>query len=423
MSIAYNSIVPSGRYLVIKDNNGADKVLEVPSKNSTLVFGDTDFYWADGSEDHPIPFNNIREVSSGASGILALKDGAQISLIPSAATRKFLVAEAGNIIFSDVGITGLPVGYGFLTRPMYDMGAATPVVSDAVFLHTPGLYYIDQSGNAQAVAPGSDVQFLGWNATVPVAKNLPGGSVSAGGSNIGLEGVVGTNSGSVTTVTASAPKLTLVNAGGDEVTVTNVSVTASLIASVGLGGLDEGTEQASRWYYLYVISNGTLANAVISLNDDAPTDTDLGAYEYFCLTSVFRNDASGNIVDYIQSGREISTDFVLAADAAGITASYTQMPGTWTSIIPPNAKAVKGIVGGSQAAAQASALQIWVASNNEGVGEQPMPYTATTMPGNWLGFRFNACSFRLGIIPGAIPQWRANTTNAKMRVGVTGYSI
>lgn len=423
MSIAYNSIVPSGRYLVIKDNNGADKVLEVPSKNSTLVFGDTDFYWADGSEDHPIPFNNIQEVSSGASGILALKDGAQVSLIPSASTRKFLVAEAGNIIFSDVGITGLPVGYGFLTRPMYDTEAATPVVSDAVFLHAPGLYYIDQSGNAQAVSPGSDTQFLGWSATVPVAKSLPGGSVSAGGSNVGLDGVIGANNGSVSGVTVSAPKLTLVNAGGDEVTITNVGVSASLVASVGPGGLDEGTEQASKWYYLYVISNGTLASSVISLHDDAPTDADLGAYEYFCLVSVFRNDASGNIIDYIQSGREFSTDFTLADDTSPIGTSYSQMPGTWTNLLPPNAKIVKGIVGGSQAAAQASALQIWVASNNAGVGEQPMPYTATSMPGNWLGFRFNACSFRLGIVPGTIPQWRANASNLKMRVGVTGYSI
>lgn len=79
------------------------------------------------------------------------------------------------------------------------------------------------------------------------------------------------------------------------------TLTASTAVS-GLGGIDTGSVANSTWYSVWVISNGTLWNTLLSTSDTSPT-MPVG-YTYKARVGWVRTDGSANLYRTMQKGRK-----------------------------------------------------------------------------------------------------------------------
>lgn len=433
MALNPASIIPSGRYIAIYDNMGLPKVLEQPSNSSILIWDGTDAYWADGSSDHPIPIGGLTVVPSDTpptmnglvmvtpAGMLYGSIAAFVGSPPF--NKKYLTCTGPNTLVWQTmdAYPGIPaIGSGVLTRAPVATG--DPEIAP-VFLSDKGLTYVDLTGLAQSVSDGTVGQILTMVNSLPTWANPPAGSVSAGVASTGLTGVNCTNI-SVSAVSVTCPALTVAKADGTTAKLTNVNVNANLTASLGVGGLDVGAETTNQWYYIYVVSDGSGGiGACLSTSGASPDLTNLAAYIYFSNVGVFRNDNSGNIVNFVQRGRDIWTRPVVYTDNVASTTAFNPVPAGvgLTTILPPNVKSVRGMTGGSSL--ETTFRSQFMAADGNGMAEQAISGNDFTSAVD--GFIHGVGNFNLPIIDSMAPTmyWKTNSNSSHRRLVVTGYSI
>lgn len=108
---------------------------------------------------------------------------------------------------------------------------------------------------------------------------------------------------SASTVTVTCAEIVLENSSNEKTTARAVSETLDLSAS-GANGLDDGSEAASTWYYVWVIAkaDGTI-DTLLSASSTAPTLPT--GYTFKALVGAVRNDGSSNLLKFIQNGNQV----------------------------------------------------------------------------------------------------------------------
>jgi hypothetical protein len=272
--------------------------------------------------------------------------------------QKVLKSSDGEVFWEQIANVLPATGSGFLIRTKE--GAVSYLGGNGV-----AIVKADEPG----LAPnGEDHHVLTMVNGAPAFAPLPSGQLAGGTGALDLSGVIGESVGT-SGVSIQAPSFSLTN-GNAEITVQAVNVTATF-GTPGNGGLDVGSEQSSKWYYVYVVSNGTNTAAIISLDPIRPDLTATSpVMTHWALAGVFRNDGNSNIVPFLQRGRRITTGIQVFSDdfttSNILTAVSSGIP--LTSIIPPNTKAISGIAGGS--ATSGSVREMSVASTLSGIGQQ-----------------------------------------------------
>lgn len=309
--------------------------------------------------------------------------------------------------------------------------------------------------------PFNGGNFANWNNGARISLRFDTGTLNAGGKTVRIAqlscqagsvlgnfvpqptfSVVGGTPGVATGLSLQSTSSSLLNIsadglvlGGNDGTLifaSNIVLTSVNIAASGLGGLDTGTEAASVWYAIWVVSNGPTIGALLSLSTTAPTMP--AGYRYKALVGFVRNDASSNFVPFYKTGSRVHQTPQVLFDSKG-----PATPGTFevvsiaagggtvlASMIPPGAKVVVGNVAwltGSGAdivgfAATAASLgQSWIAHQfafNTGL-LSVAPGATTTLYGP-MGFR----------CPVLTPQefyWTALLSTANKRMEITGYEL
>ena len=148
----------------------------------------------------------------------------------------------------------------------------------------------------------------------------------------------------------------------------SVNVVADIAIGVNLNGFESGAiRNPSRWYYIWLLSDGTNVRSVLEdAGPDAatlPAGPDLSnpvfaAYPYLALVGQLRLNAtgSGEIVPFVQLDRTVSIQQVLVFTARNSAAAdtYELLAGaeltTFRGTVPPTAKSCSGNIGGSSSA-------------------------------------------------------------------------
>jgi hypothetical protein len=131
----------------------------------------------------------------------------------------------------------------------------------------------------------------------------------------------------------------------DDSTDMTTSTTIALDLSVsGLNGLDEGTEQASTWYYVWVIHNPStsVTQGLISTSYDAATgpNNPPSGYTKWTRVGTFRNDSGSDIIPFRQGGTQHDRTYIFLSSFAsrnvltdGAATSATQID--VSAFVPP----------------------------------------------------------------------------------------
>lgn len=132
-------------------------------------------------------------------------------------------------------------------------------------------------------------------------------------------------------VDIDADELILTNTSYAAYMATAVNLTADISVS-GANGLDTGTESANAWYYLWVISTGTVDAGLISASATSPTLP--SGYTYKALVGAVYN-SSGNFVAFYQRDKSCSqaTSSLLSSgtetSATALTVTYVPSIAKW----------------------------------------------------------------------------------------------
>ena len=223
-----------------------------------------------------------------------------------------------------------------------------------------------------------------------------------------------------TKVDITADELVLRNAAGGIYLARGVTtITADIGANASSNGLDTlpGTGAAiSTWYYLYLISDGTTVQALISTSPTTPTLP--GAFTFWSLVGPVYNDASSHLQTiYIQDRKvwlaETNLFTAKAATAGNTYQAYSTTGGanSLAIVVPPMAKSLQGVLGGSS-----SSGAMAVAGNAAGVGAQ---YCIAAGGGfaSWTG----ATNYDVPLMTPQTVYWKSVNMTAINRLSVTGY--
>lgn len=418
-------IATAGKFVVVIDQYGVSKKLAVPTNRSILIFDGDDIYFADGSDELPINLGSIPWV-----GVASVMNGI---LVPNGAGRLFyLVNETGapKVLYSQGGQVywGTPAAAsegGSVPSTGSGILGKTGDGDPAAWLSGEGIIYVDENGLPGALANGAAGEFLHMLNGEPTWGPLPSGSIASGGSGTNLASVVASNL-DASSVSVRVPTFTLTNGvDGEEITVVNVNVSIDLTDPIGDGGLDIGAEEANKWYYVYIMSDGVTVTAMASLDGETP-DLSNTAMTHWGLASLFRNNGSSNIVPFLQRGRRFSTGSQIVADPFTSATSFGAIPVSvvLTTVLPPSVQSCSGVIGGSDASGATTTRIRIVASNIDGIGYQVCPTTQlTTAIDGWQG---GLAPFQDLIIDDAaapVIYTKSQIAEPKSRLAITGYSI
>lgn len=410
----------SGKHLVIIDNDGNTRKLVRPNNRSVLVFDGDDIYFVDGTDEFPIVLNNIAVAGSTAvlNGVAGINAAGRFYRLVNESDAKMVLKSQGGLMFFQEesvdldGVLAPLAGNGVLVRAPG---------GDPIWLDDNGLIYVNNGGSGVFIANGTAGQFLMMSGGNPQWGSLPSGNIASGSGSIGLSGVMAKTL-SANEVSIQAPVFTVSN-GVDEVTLANVNVSVDITDPVGLGGLDTGAEASSTWYYIHIVSDGALVNAMISTDPDVP---DFGAtgYTYSGLASIVRNNAAGSFVLYLQRGRQFNIAALEVAADESMTASWAAVTQTTSlaTIVPPNVKTVTGQAGGSSTATVNRKMA--VASDTTGLGAQFIDFGDNSVA--FEGFLHGAGNFiDIPIADAGAPAlyWRGTNNDSHRRLTITGYKI
>lgn len=410
-------------YLVGVTPEGDSVIMDRPMRPGVVVFTGTGYINADGSASAPFRLTHLQIADPDVVyNAISFIDSNGIFLKGSnpTSTEKSLKSKDGGVYWA-TGDNGLPTsGSGFLSRT---------VAGDVSFTPLTGVQYVDSNGEPNGIANGS----VGNIFTIKIVDGVPTpqwvipstGNIAQGSGVAGLESVRVESIGQEQ-VNVLAPTLNLTD-GTNELVITNVNVTVDLSAPLGLGGLDVGAENSNKWYYFYVTSDGVGdIDGIISEDPDAP-DLSATTHTYWAFVSVFRNDASGNIIEYSQRGRRIQTVPVNLVSHGTSTTSLTNVTPTnpWNTIVPPNVKTITGIVGGDGTAPAATTFRnMVVASTITEIGLQLVPNTNSAVVVH--DFKFDYGMFHDVIIDDPSSPtiaWKSTANDNRRRMDITGYTI
>lgn len=232
------------------------------------------------------------------------------------------------------------------------------------------------------------------------------------------------------TVTVAADEVTLKTAAHLPLTVHGVSLTVDISAGVALNGLETGgTETASHWYHIWLISDGTTVKGVLedagATGGSAPTAPDLSGgaftgYTYMAYVGSVRNDGSSNFVTFYQVDRKVwVNETAIFASKAGAT-SYTAVSGADLTaiqgLVPPNARTLTGSMGlnGSGGAGTSRLMQL--AGNSSGLGAVQAAGLFNTADQVLAGFE-------VPLVTAQTPYYKMGSTGAYYGLYVSGYTI
>lgn len=408
----------SGRYVVLVDQHGETRMLAVPANRSILACDGSNFFWVDGTDALPWIMNQLKLVGEGSTlnGLISTNAGGRIyRFVNETNGVMVLKSQGGTVFWATSG------GDGDLTLPQTGSGVLIrPVNTAPVWLSSAGVIVVNANGEAISVT-GSSSEVLTWGVNGPEFRPLPSGNISSGNSGASLSGVVA-GSTSASAINVRVPAFGLTN-GADEITVTNVNVNASLVASLGAGGLDVGAEAASKWYYAYITSDAVDVHLMISENPVSPS-LDNTTDTYWGLVSLFRNGVDSNIVQYLQRGRRFQIPQVVFSQNFSVTTSLNPIASATplATLIPPNVMTVSGIIGGSGNAT--APRNMAVAATNTGIGLQIIP--SENNPTGSDGFKFDGGPITDLIIADAsapVIYAKANANDNKRRISINGYTI
>lgn len=418
-------VTPGGKFVVVIDQYGDTKILARPLNKSILVFDGDDIYFADGSDDFPINLTAIPwvGVSSVLNGILAPNGAGRLFfLVNETAAVKTLQSQGGQVFWgtpsaASSGGSVPETGSGVLGK----IDDATP----AAWMDGEGIIYVNGSGEPGSIANGAAGEFLHMLGGEPVWGPLPSGNIASGGSGTNLASVVASNT-DASTVNVRVPVFSLTNGvEGEEITVANVNVSVDLTDPLGDGGLDVGAEEANKWYYIYIMSDGVTVTAMASLDGENP-DLANTAMTHWGLASLFRNNGSSNIVPFLQRGRRFSTGSQVVADpfTSAITFGAIPVSVVLTTVVPPSVQSVSGVIGGSDASGATTMRMRVVASTIDGIGYQVSPCTqlATAMDG-WQGGFHPFQDLIIADAAAPVIYTKSQIAEPKSRLAITGYSI
>lgn len=426
MPIDGTKLVPSVKYIAGFDSAGNAKIIDRPVYNGLLGYNGSDEFFMDGSDDLPINLPRLVVTNDAQPCILAVAGDGRIYRFRGASdsVKRYLTSQSGLVTwttFADL-ITIPSTGFGILIRDKY---TDIENIADPRFINTPGLYYVAADGQVTALPMGDNGQRLTIVNALPVWQSPASGTSAAGAAGVGLDGVVCNNT-TAAAVNVRVPKITLVDSTGTEKKASSVNVTADLGAALGIGGLDIGAEVSNKWYYAYVVANSTGDVALcISESTANPDLTNLGDYTFYAQVCVFRNDGGGNIVKFLQYGRDFSTEAITMSEPCGIAnrvwgsiAAGTPL----TTIIPPSVKTITGLVGGSTSPASTVEVKTLIASTITGLAVQAVGEMNVTIG----GFTIDVGGFyRLPIMDPVSPAiyWQGNAASNRRKIQITGYSI
>lgn len=401
---------------MIADLNGNIYWLERPTGTAILVFDGNNAYWGDGSDERQINLNPPQS-SDDLSGILGLTiSGRMVKSVTLGPDPMIPISENGVISWVPANISGLPtVGFG--------VAAKVDAATDPEYLSAPNAIIVfNPDGEPTLLASvnnGDVLQIVGGQ---PIFAAPNSGSVASGISAVGLEGVVAQSIG-VTQVNVKAPTFT-VSDGATDLVIANLNETADITNPIGPNGLDVGGENPSTWYYVYAITDGVTPALLISANGTAPDLTNCPGYTHWGVISIFRNDAGGNIVEFVQKGREFSTVPIVWGN--NVSSSTVLAPITsgipLTTILPPMVKTCKGNIGGSTTASAVRSMVI--AASASGIAKTFIGSRENSAI--MENFRYDAGTFDdMPIVDPAAPvlYWRSNSNSANRRIEITGYKI
>lgn len=147
----------------------------------------------------------------------------------------------------------------------------------------------------------------------------------------------------VATVDIDADAVTVFNAAGHGKRLAGINLTVD-IAATGANGRDvtenSGNEQASVWYHLWVIWNGT---TVAGFASQSLTPTLPSGYTHMGYVGSARNNGSSNLLAFHQTDNRFQHVVVSAAVLQGTAATYTALD--LSTMVPPTMKRVTGIAG------------------------------------------------------------------------------
>lgn len=410
-------------YLVGVTPEGETVIMDTPVAPGIVLFTGTGYTHADGSSGAPLKLSALQIANHAIAynGIAFIdSDGEFYKGSNPTSAEMILVSQDGGVQWK-AAASGLPLtGSGFLNRT---------VAGDVAWGGLTGLQYIGADSEPDAIPNGTVGQILTLrtiNGEVTPQWEAPqSGNLAQGSGVAGLEGLRAESLGQEQ-VNIIAPTMKLTD-GTNDIDVANVNVTLDLTAPVGLLGLDTGAENSNKWYYGYITSDGVGdIKGIISEDPDAP-DLSGTTHSYWAFATVFRNDGSGNIVEYSQRGRRIQTIQQNLVSHGTVTTAFTNITPTnpWNTLVPPMVKTVSGIVGGDGTAPAETAQRTMImASTISGIGTQFIGSRENGV--TVLNFRYDAgCFYDMIIDDPTSPTlaWRSNANTNRRRLDITGYTI
>lgn len=171
-----------------------------------------------------------------------------------------------------------------------------------------------------------------------------------------------------TVLNITAGSAILVDSGGDGIKFETISVAIDS-TTTGVGGCDVGTRAASTVYFIYLVSDGTNINAMISTSATSPSLASATNYIYFKRIGSQRTNSSSNFLRIRQVNRSFqyvvssATTTSMPSMSSGSSSGSVTVP-TWTAVsvssyVPSTAIKIAIVLQG-----RASATICMVAPNN-----------------------------------------------------------
>jgi hypothetical protein len=196
-------------------------------------------------------------------------------------------------------------------------------------------------------AASGNLIVMGWLGVGGVTTPTPGCAVDVAG-NVNVTGSYKINGVALSlpsVLTGAACGLRIANDATSP--TTKIDVTANMIGTVVPSGtividcthsgqatgndLDTGTRQASKWYYIWVIYNGTTLAGLASLSSTSPVMP--SGYTYKSLVGVAVTDSSAHFKVFSQVGNHFVYDEYQEVSVGSTAQSWTTQ--NYSAFIPP----------------------------------------------------------------------------------------
>lgn len=224
--------------------------------------------------------------------------------------------------------------------------------------------------------------------TVAQVQSLLGGSSGVGAVNSGLSIVT---SGATSVITANS--ILLLDTSNNSFTARSVNATINTATAAGLLAIDTGSWAINTWYYVYVISNGTLVSAIASLSSTAPTMP--SGYTFRARVGAIRTSGTATTLlatrqlgrqgQYVVTGSSPNTNIpIMASGSAGAPATPTWVSVATGNFVPATASVIRGFIANAGSSVMAAPNNSYGAI---GSASNPPPVAMSSGTGN-LTFNF-----------------------------------